>query len=182
MPYISIFPVEMTVDILIRLSIAMILGMLIGLERVVAGKTAGMRTYAMVSMGAALFIIISLIASGGSFDTSFVDMRVAANIVVGVGFLGAGLILFRDSKLVGLTSATALWVAAGIGMAAGFGLFAMAIIATILTLFIFTILWFVENFIRKFVVTKEIEDAGVHTDPITGVETGKRFLGHRDSQ
>jgi putative Mg2+ transporter-C (MgtC) family protein len=139
-----------TLDITLRLFVALALGMIIGIERVWAHKTAGMRTYALVSMGSALFVIIS--NEMVKFYSNFSGMNplmIVAQIVVGVGFIGAGLIFTKDSKLVGLTTATGLWVAAGIGMASGFGLFNIAVIATILTLFIFIILWFIEKRIKK---------------------------------
>ena len=75
--------------------------------------------------------------------------------VGGVGFIGAGLIFTKDSKLVGLTTATGLWVAAGIGMASGLGFFKIAIIATVLTLFIFIVLWFIEEQLRETKFFKE---------------------------
>lgn len=139
-----------TVDIIIRLLVALLLGMIIGVERVWAHKTAGMRTYALVSMGAALFVIISEMISTrylgiGGFDPT----RIASQIIVGVGFLGTGLIFAKETKLMGLTTATGLWVSAGIGIAAGFKLFDIAIVATILTLFIFIVLWFVEEQLKK---------------------------------
>ncbi len=125
-------------EIFVRLSIAMICGMVIGAERLFAHKTAGMRTYALVSMGSALLVVISQIA-GEMFvkDGSFDPIRMASQIVVGVGFLGAGLIVLRDKEVTGLTTASGLWVCAAIGMAAGFGLYGLAMIATFLTLFIF---------------------------------------------
>jgi putative Mg2+ transporter-C (MgtC) family protein len=139
-----------TIDIIVRLLIALLLGMIIGTERVWAHKTAGMRTYALVSMGSALFVIIS--NEMVKYYTGFSGMNplmIVSQIVVGVGFIGAGLIFTKDSKLVGLTTATSLWVSAGIGMAAGFRLFNIAIIATALTLFIFVVLWFVEEQLKK---------------------------------
>jgi putative Mg2+ transporter-C (MgtC) family protein len=139
-----------TIDIIIRLLVALLLGMIIGTERVWAHKTAGMRTYALVSMGSALFVIIS--NEMVKYYTGFSGLNpliMASQIVVGVGFIGAGLIFTKDSKLVGLTTATSLWVSAGIGMAAGFKLFNIAIIATALTLFVFIVLWFVEEQLKK---------------------------------
>ncbi len=145
----NIFDVA-TVDVIVRLSVALILGVIIGTERVWAHKTAGMRTYALVSMGSALFVIIS--NEMVNYYTGFSGLNplmIIAQIVVGVGFIGAGLIFTKDSKLVGLTTATSLWVSAGIGMAAGFKLYNIAIIATTLTLFIFIVLWFVEEKLKK---------------------------------
>lgn len=139
-------------DMFLKLFLAMLLGIIIGAERVLHGKTAGMRTYAMVAMGSALFVIISqsvaekfLILGSTSFD----PLRMASQIIVGIGFLGAGMIIFHDSKLTGLTTAGGLWVAAGIGMAAGFGLYSIALTATFLTLFIFTTLWVIEEKFKK---------------------------------
>lgn len=152
-----------TLSIISRLLVSLLLGFVIGTERVWAHKTAGMRTYALVSMGSALFVIIS--DEMINFYSGFPGMNplmIVSQIVVGVGFIGAGLIFTKDSKLVGLTTATGLWVAAGIGMAAGLGMFNIAIIATILTLFIFTVLWFIEKSIKKsdFYKKDTIEDLG----------------------
>ncbi len=133
-------------DVFLRLAVAMLLGLAIGTERIYAHKAAGMRTYSMVAMGAALFIVVSqVVAAALSDHAGFDPLRVASQIVVGVGFLGAGLIVFKDEKLVGVTTASSLWVCAGIGMACGFGLYGIATIATLLTLFIFVVIWVVEN-------------------------------------
>lgn len=145
-----------TIDIILRLFIALMLGMIIGTERVWAHKTAGMRTYALVSMGSALFVVIS--NEMVKYYVGFSGMNplmIVSQIVVGIGFLGAGIIFNKDSKLVGLTTATGLWVSAGIGMASGLGLFNIAIIATILTLFIFVVLWYIEERIKKSKYFKE---------------------------
>jgi len=137
-------------EMILRLVVALLLGVLLGIERVAANKTAGMRTYGLVSMAAALFIIISetiIVASpaGANFD----PMRMASQVIVGIGFIGGGSILFKKSKLSGLTTAVGLWVAAGIGMAAGFGLYMIATVTTVLTLLVFTALWFLESAIKK---------------------------------
>lgn len=152
----NIFNNITTIDIITRLFIALFLGMLIGTERVWAHKTAGMRTYALVSMGSALFVIISneMVKYYTGFN-GLNPLMIISQIVVGVGFIGAGLIFTKDSKMMGLTTATGLWVSAGIGMAAGFKLFNIAIIATVLTLFIFIVLWFVEEQLKK---TKYFKD------------------------
>lgn len=139
-----------TLDILMRLLMALLLGMIIGVERVWAHKTAGMRTYALVSMGSALFVIVSNEMVNYYAGMSGLNpLMIISQIVVGVGFLGTGLIFAKESKLMGLTTATSLWVCAGIGMAAGFELFDIAIVATILTLFIFVVLWFIEDRLKK---------------------------------
>lgn len=137
-------------EIIIRLAVAIGLGMLIGAERLLVHKEAGMKTHALVSMGAAVFVLVSealaqRYGGSGGFDPA----RIASNIIVGIGFLGAGSIIFQNSKLVGLTTAGGLWVTAGIGMASGFGLFNLAVIATLLVLFILIAVNIFEKPIRK---------------------------------
>lgn len=141
-------------DFFIKLLLAMILGMSIGIERYIHHKTAGMRTYALVSMGSALFIIISQLVGTMNF-ANFNPTMMAANIITGIGFLGAGLIIMQDSKLSGLTTASGLWVAAGIGTAVGFGLYSIAMMTTVLTIFVFAVLYVVEERIRKMEEKKE---------------------------
>lgn len=134
----------------IQLILALLLGTLIGIERTFAGKTAGMRTFSLVSMGSCLFIVVSKLVTEQYIGmTNFDPLRLAAGIVMGIGFLGGGLIVFRENRLSGLTTAAALWVACGIGIAVGFELFGIAISATILTLFSFTVMWTIESRIKK---------------------------------
>lgn len=128
-----------------QLFLAIILGAIIGVERRLAHKTAGMRTFSLVCMGAALFTIISVVSfedfrNKPGFDPS----RIASQIVVGIGFLGAGLIILKESKVKGLTTAAGLWVTAAIGMAVGYKLYAIAIFATVLTFLVFLLMWFIE--------------------------------------
>ena len=138
------------VIIFLQLTLAMLLGMVLGVERSIAGKTAGMRTYALVCMGACLFIINTTLFTKPLIGfVAFDPLRVAAGIITGVGFIGAGIIVFRDTSLRGLTTAAGLWVAAGIGIAVGYELYAIAVFITVLTLFIFTVLWFIEEFIEN---------------------------------
>lgn len=144
-------------NVFIQLFIAALLGSFLGLERALAGKTAGLRTFALVSMGSALFVIISeMIGNNYLGVAAFDPLRVASQIIVGIGFLGAGLIIFKESRISGLTTAAGLWVSAGIGVAVGYKLYLIAIFVTILTLFIFTILWFIERKIKKEVKGKSI--------------------------
>ena len=128
----------------------MLLGMILGTERVFAHKVAGMRTYAFVSLGAALFVVVSWVMTEQYVGlTNFDPLRMASQVVVGIGFLGAGMIIFRDARLEGLTTAASLWVAAGIGVAAGFGLFTLAAVATIFMLFVFIGMWAIEKKIKQ---------------------------------
>ena len=144
------------IDTIIRIGLAAFLGMIIGVERILAHKTAGMRTYALVTMGSALFVVISqLIAIDFSHLPGFNPALIAASVVSGVGFLGASLMIWRDQKLTGLTSASGLWVCAGIGMSVGYGYFELGIIATVFVLFIFIVLWFLEEWIKKLEIKHE---------------------------
>ncbi len=136
-------------DIILRLVIAVVLGMLIGAERLFVHKEAGMKTHALVSIGAALFILISEAIAQKYSNSSFDPTRIASQIIVGIGFLTAGSIILQGNKLVGLTTAGGLWVTAGIGMAAGFGFFSLAIISTVLVLFIFIAMNIFEKPIKK---------------------------------
>lgn len=133
-----------------KMCLAMVLGLLLGLERVYAHKTAGMRTYALASVATCFFVIISL-HIGVSITTpgdSFSPAQIAAAVITGIGFLGAGLIFFKDDHVQNLTTAAGLWVCAGIGMAVGFGMFKEAIFAAILTFFVLGILTYFERYIR----------------------------------
>ncbi len=150
-----------TIDILIRLVVAVALGGVVGVERTLAGKTAGMRTYALVAMGSALFVIISVLVSAQFIgSTNFDPLRVASQVLVGIGFIGAGLVFHnnRDMRTSGLTSAAGLWVSAGVGMAAGFGLYSLAIIAALITIIVFTVLWYVEKVFKKISYSDEKEE------------------------
>ena len=141
-----------TIDILIRLTVAVLLGGLVGVERTLAGKTAGMRTYALVSMGSALFAIVSLMVSENLVGTvAFNPIVLGPAIISGIGFIGAGLVFHNtaDMRTSGLTSAAGLWVSAGIGLACGFNLYMVALLAALLTLLIFTIMWYVEKGFKK---------------------------------
>jgi putative Mg2+ transporter-C (MgtC) family protein len=123
-------------DLVIRLVVAAVLGGVIGIEREMRERYAGLRTHLLVSLGAALFTIVSVYAwsafdfaaAGVSFDPS----RIAAGIVTGIGFIGAGAILRHGLFVRGLTTAASLWVAAAIGLAAGMGYFAAAGTTTVI--------------------------------------------------
>lgn len=120
-------------EMVLRLLLAVGLATLIGLERQHAGKPAGLRTHLLVCIGAALFTIASIYGFGEGGDPA----RVAAGIVAGVGFLGAGAIIStREGILVGLTTAASIWAVAAIGLAAGAGLYILAPVATAVVLIV----------------------------------------------
>ncbi len=121
------------VEAILRLLLAVGLGAGIGYQRERAGKAAGMRTLTLVSAGAALFTVVSIFG----FGTEGVDIsRVAAGVVVGVGFIGAGVILRgqREEEVAGLTTAATIWVTAGMGLAAGAGMHLLAVVAAAIIL------------------------------------------------
>ena len=137
-------------EIIWQLILAACLGGFIGLERFLARRVAGMRTYALVSLGAALFSILSKNAFQEFWGLpSFDPSRIASQIVVGIGFIGAGVIIFHKSKLQGLTTAAGLWVAAAIGMSVGYKLYEIAFFTTLLVILILTGLWHIEDKLRK---------------------------------
>ena len=118
--------------LLSELLLASVLGFLIGLERKSRYKEAGIRTHTIVSFGASLMMIISKHAFADGADSA----RIAAQIVAGIGFLGAGIIVYKKNVVHGLTTAAGVWTAAGIGMACGGGLWIIACVATALLIFI----------------------------------------------
>jgi len=112
-----------------RITVAALLGAIVGFQRERANRSAGLRTMILICFGSALFTVISVHAFGASVDPA----RVAANIVTGIGFLGAGAIMHPTHGVVaGLTTAAAIWAMAAVGMAVGLGLFWLAIIGTII--------------------------------------------------
>ena len=120
-------------EMVLRLLLAVGLGALIGLEREHAKKAAGLRTHLLVCVGAALFTIASIYGFGESADAA----RVAAGVVAGIGFLGAGTIIStRGGLLAGLTTAASIWAVAAIGLAAGAGLYIPATVATVIIVII----------------------------------------------
>lgn len=133
--------------ILLRLSLAALLGGLLGIEREAKGKAAGVRTHMMVAMGAAMFVVASQ-----QFDIQPADMsRVLQGVIAGVGFLGAGTILKGDaeSQVKGLTTAAGIWLTAAIGVAAGLGREATAVLSALLALAIFALVPHLVRFIDK---------------------------------
>ena len=127
-------------DFILRLLLAGIMGGLIGLEREMRAKGAGIRTHFIVALGSALFMIISIFAFEGTdkFDSS----RVAAGVVSGIGFIGGGVIIFQRNVIRGITTAAGMWVAAAIGLACGAAMYPLAAAATLITLLVLELLHF----------------------------------------
>ena len=118
-------------DITLRLAVAMLLGGVIGFEREYRAKDAGFRTHFLVALGSALFCIVSQFGFGFELKDS---SRVAAQVVSGIGFLGAGTIIFQKNVVRGLTTAAGLWVTAAIGLAFGTGMYLPAVVTTLMVL------------------------------------------------
>jgi putative Mg2+ transporter-C (MgtC) family protein len=128
-------------ELALRLLMAVACGGLIGIERERGDRPAGFRTYTMVSLGAALFTVLSLIAFPGSDPA-----RIAAQVVVGIGFLGVGVIVvYGGTHVVGITTAATMWATAAVGMAAGAGFFLTSLYSTVIILAVLIVLPWVEN-------------------------------------
>ena len=117
-------------EMVLRLVLSGALGGLIGAEREYRGKVAGTRTHLLVALGSALMLLVSQHGFGGQGDPG----RVAAQIVSGIGFIGAGAIMVDRQSIHGLTTAAGIWVSAGIGMATAAGLYGLAVVTTVLAL------------------------------------------------
>lgn len=129
----------MEYEFILRIFIASVLGGLIGLEREYRAKEAGFRTHFLVALGAALFMIVSAYGFGDSMTTDLHRWdvsRVASQVVSGIGFIGAGTIIFRkqENMVSGLTTAAGLWVVAAIGLACGGGMYILATAASVMVL------------------------------------------------
>ncbi len=151
-----------TADLVIRLFVAALLGGVIGVERELRERYAGLRTHLLVSVGAALFTIVSVYA-WGTFDfaaagVSFDPSRIAAGIVTGIGFIGAGAILRHGFFVRGLTTAASLWVAAAIGLAAGMGYYSAAVAATLVVV---VTLWPLRALSRRLFTRYHLEELHV---------------------
>ncbi|WP_099222884.1 MgtC/SapB family protein [Listeria costaricensis] len=133
-------------EFLLRLFVASLLGAVIGLDREIRAKEAGFRTHFLVSLGSALIMIVSQYGFSevlNNPNVSFDPSRVAAQVVSGIGFIGAGTIIIQKQFVRGLTTAAGLWATSGIGLAIGAGMYALGIGATILTLIGLEVLSFV---------------------------------------
>ena len=151
------------VTVIIRVLLAALAGALVGLEREFHGRAAGMRTHMMVALGAALAAMIGMYTvTELGIDSD--PMRVGAQVISGVGFLGAGTILLRGggSRITGLTTAAGLWTAASIGLAVGIGFYVGAFMTVIAVMLTFTLITSLEHFMnrkrRRMAIYLELED------------------------
>ena len=146
-------------NFILRIFAAGILGGLIGFEREFRAKEAGVRTHFIVALGSALFMIISQYAFSGRFDAA----RVAAQVVSGIGFIGAGVIIFQRNAVRGVTTAAGLWVAAAIGLACGAEMYSVAIAATLMTILVLETMHFITR-------THSEKEFSVTLSPVTNDE------------
>ena len=114
------------IDLVLRLVLAVVLGGIVGIERELVHKPAGLRTHMLVSLGSCLFTVISV------YDFGMDPARIASGIVAGIGFIGAGAVIAERSRVVGITTAASLWVTASIGLATGVGSYTLSITTAIL--------------------------------------------------
>ena len=155
------------------LLVAAVLGAIVGFERERSGKVAGLRTHTMVSLGSALLAVISVRlfeiypSVGGNLGF---DYHMIANIVVGIGFIGAGTIIRRENRVEGTTTAASLWVVAAIGIASGLRLYSEAVTTTVIAYLILAGLWIIEKYFTREVRYKgegifgELKDGVHHID------------------
>lgn len=130
-------PVSVDFDFIIRIGVAGLLGAMIGIEREIRSKEAGLKTHFLVAVGSALIMVVSKYAFSDIVFEEHMSLdpsRIAAQVVSGVGFLGAGTIIIQKQAVKGLTTAAGLWATAGIGLAIGAGMYVVGIGATILVL------------------------------------------------
>lgn len=145
-------------ELALRLTIALALGAVIGFEREMDRQPAGFRTHALVALGAALFTVIS--AYG--FGSGAVPTMIAAQIVSGIGFIGAGTILHHRGSIRGLTTAASLWSVAAVGMAAGAGMLVLAAVGTVLIVVVLAVLEGLEGLLRRWL---GITERPIQLDP-----------------
>jgi putative Mg2+ transporter-C (MgtC) family protein len=152
-----------------RLGLSLLAGLLLGLEREWTAKPAGLRTYALVCEGAALFMMGSLLlgeevrkAGGTGYDPS----RIGSTIVQGIGFLAGGVILARGGRIRGLTTAADMWVTAAIGLLIGAGFFFLAVAATVATIFVLVPVKWLQNRMMSAQAGRGAEYQGAEDDTL----------------
>ena len=149
--------------IILRITLAILIGTIIGIEREIKNRPAGMRTHILVCLGACTISLIEScfiagLPADGNSNIAYSFGRLSAQVVSGIGFLGAGTILFSDRKVTGLTTAASLWNTACLGIAIGFGYYVIAIIGSI---FVFVVLIMMQRIIHVR-VTKKLEVRFIH--------------------
>ena len=150
------------IEHIVRLVTAVVLGGLIGLERELHDKPAGFRTIILICLGACVFSIVSQVVGGPNYDTT----RIAAQIVTGIGFLGAGAIMRDRASVFGMTTAATIWAVAAIGMAVGFGKFALATVGTVAILVALFVMDVIEHWISAWRDIQEYRFVAANTEDV----------------
>ncbi|MFC7526591.1 MgtC/SapB family protein [Parapedobacter sp. GCM10030251] len=153
---------------LIAIGVSIISGSLVGLEREYKNKSAGFRTIVLICLGATAFTIVSRYGVGS-------DDRIAANIITGIGFIGAGVIFKDKFSVMGLTTAAVIWMVAGIGMAAGIGYYGLSLSLSVMTVLILSVFNKVESAMERVFLTRTIFVVFQDMD-ITNMESLKRVM------
>lgn len=130
---------------MIRLAVSVVIGGLIGLERELGGKPAGLRTIILVSLGSTVLLLIGLELGLNGAELA----RIIAGVVTGIGFLGAGAIIRARGEVYGLTTAATIWLASGLGIAIGAGYYMLAVLATIAVLVVLRLLGILEKALSR---------------------------------
>lgn len=155
------------VNAILRMLLSLILGAIVGLERMIKGQTAGMRTFALIAMGATLAMLVSIYIPQEYLGLKNGDPgRIAAQVVSGVGFLGAGAIIQMKGSVRGLTTAAGIWITAMLGLAVGAGMYLIPCIATVLIMFVLVMMNRFEHVTRLGGDTKiiRLKSRGIVTD------------------
>lgn len=155
------------ISVSVRLLLALLMGGFIGMERGRHGRAAGMRTHVLVCVGACMTALVGLFMSDTSDAT-----RIAAQVISGIGFLGAGTIMIRNQSIVtGLTTAAGVWCTATIGIALGYGFYLAALVATVITIITATLLTRLEGG-KKYLIRcyLELKDADLATETVVSIE------------
>ncbi|MFB2120130.1 MgtC/SapB family protein [Parapedobacter sp. 2B3] len=153
---------------LVAIGVSLLAGSLVGLEREYKNKSAGFRTIVLICLGATAFTIVSRFGVGS-------DDRIAANIITGIGFIGAGVIFKDKFSVMGLTTAAVIWVVAGIGMAAGIGYYSLALSLSVITVIILSVFNKVENAMERLFLTRTIY-VGFHDTDAHNLEKLKQVM------
>ncbi len=166
--------------LLLRIGASILFAFLLGLEREITGKFAGLRTHILVSAGACVFTLLSIYAFKMQVTEGFAGVndpaRIAAQIITGIGFIGAGTVMRHGNNIYGITTAATLWMCAAIGMACGTGMFGMAATATIFSLIVLIL---VRKFERNFLSSKSYESKMMEiklTSPIVHLEAMNQLV------
>ncbi len=159
-----------TQEDLLHIAISIICGSLIGFEREYRNKSAGFRTIVLICLGSTVFTMVSRHGVGS-------DDRIAANIITGIGFIGAGVIFKDKFSVMGLTTAAVIWVAAGIGMAAGIGYHGLSLVLTVLTIIILAVFHKVEKVLEALHLTRTVY-VGFHDTDLGRLDQLEHIMGN----